>query len=68
MRGQFTEENAKLRRDAERSKEEARECALKAEAEEGAKQQALRLSEQLTEIHKKQEVEVRTWQNLCNQM
>ncbi len=57
------EEVTKLRRDLERSKEEARELALKAEmgrlqAEEEAKQRTLRLSEQLEEMHKKQEVEV----------
>lgn len=53
----------RLRRDAERSKEEARECATRAEmcrlqAEEEAKQQALTLSEQLSELHQKHEVEV----------
>lgn len=63
LRGESAEENTRLRRDAERSKEEARECALRAEmcrsqAEESAKQQALRLSEQLSELHKKHEVEV----------
>lgn len=63
LRGESAEENTKLRRDAERSKEAARECALRAEmcrsqAEESAKQQALTLSEQLSELHKKHEVEV----------
>lgn len=50
-------------RDVERSKEEARQCAIRAEmcrsqAEELAKQQALAQSEQLSELHKKHEVEV----------
>lgn len=63
LRGESAEENTRLRRDAERSKEEARECALRAEmrrlqAEEEAKQQALTLSEQLSELHKKHDVEV----------
>lgn len=63
LRGESAEENTKLRRDAERSKEEAQECALRAQmcrsqAEESAKQQALILSEQLSELHKKHEVEV----------
>lgn len=57
------EEITKLRRDVARSKEEAQELALKAEmgrlqAAEEAKQQTLRLSEQLEEMQKKQEVEV----------
>lgn len=52
-----------MRRDVERSKEEAQELALKAEmcrshTEEEAKQQSLRVSQQLEEMHKKQEVEV----------
>lgn len=63
MRKEAAEENTRLRRDAERSEEEARECALRAEmcrlqAEEEAKQQALTLSEQLSELHQKHEVEV----------
>lgn len=63
FREETTEENTRLRRDAERSKEEARECALRAEmcrlrAEEEAKQQAVTLSEQLSELHQKHEVEV----------
>ncbi|XP_031176268.1 coiled-coil alpha-helical rod protein 1 isoform X2 [Sander lucioperca] len=57
------EEITKLRRDVARSKEEAQELALKAEmgrlqAAEEAKQQTLRLSEQLEEMQKKQEVEL----------
>lgn len=63
LKGESAEEITKLRRDVERSKQEARELALKAEmgrlqAEEQAKQQSLRLSEQLEEMHKKQELEV----------
>ncbi|XP_044079620.1 coiled-coil alpha-helical rod protein 1 [Siniperca chuatsi] len=63
LKGESGEEITKLRRDVERSKEEARELALKAEmgrlqAEEEAKQQTLRLSEQLEEMQKKQEVEL----------
>lgn len=63
LREESAEENTRLQKDAERSKEEARECALRAEmcrlqAEESAKQQALTLSEQLSELHKKHEVEV----------
>lgn len=63
LKGESAEEITKLRRDVERSKEEAREVALKAEmgrlqAEEEAKQQTLRLSEQLEEMQKKQEMEV----------
>ncbi|TWW74881.1 coiled-coil alpha-helical rod protein 1 [Takifugu flavidus] len=62
LREEAAEESTRLRRDAERSKEEARECALRAEmcrlqAEEEAKQQALKLSEQLSELHQKHEVE-----------
>ncbi|XP_042288219.1 coiled-coil alpha-helical rod protein 1 isoform X1 [Thunnus maccoyii] len=57
------EEFAKMRKAVERSKEEARELALKAEmgrlqAEEEAKRHALRVSEQLAEMQKKQEVEL----------
>lgn len=64
LKGESDEEIAKLRRDVERSKEEIQELVLKAEmgrlqAEEEAKQQTLRLSEQLEEMHKKQEEEVR---------
>ncbi|XP_070773896.1 coiled-coil alpha-helical rod protein 1 [Enoplosus armatus] len=63
LKGETGEEITKLRRDLERSKEEARELALKAEmgrlqAEEEAKQQTLRLSGQLQEMQKKQEVEL----------
>lgn len=52
-----------MRRDVERSKEEVQELALKAEmgrlqAEEEAKKRTLRVSEQLAEMQKKQEVEV----------
>lgn len=58
------EETAKLKKDLEKSMEEAREWALKAEmcrlkAEKEAKQQSHRLSEQLAEMQKKQETEVR---------
>ncbi|TMS14195.1 Coiled-coil alpha-helical rod protein 1 [Larimichthys crocea] len=63
LKGESDEEIAKLRRDVERSKEEIQELVLKAEmgrlqAEEEAKQQTLRLSEQLEEMHKKQEEEL----------
>lgn len=63
LRVESAEENTQLRGDVQRSKEEARELALKAEmcrshAEEEAKQQDLRLSQQLGEMQKKQEVEV----------
>ncbi|XP_051257324.1 coiled-coil alpha-helical rod protein 1 isoform X1 [Dicentrarchus labrax] len=63
LKGDSGEEITKLRRDIERSKEEARELALKADtsrlqAEEEAKQHILRLSEQLEEMHKRQEVEL----------
>lgn len=52
-----------MRRAVERSKEEARELALKAEmsrlqAEEEAKKHTLRMSEQLAEIEKQHEREV----------
>lgn len=64
LQGGSAEEISKLRRDVERSKKEARELALKAEmdrlqAEEEAKQQTLRLTEQLEEMDKKHQVEVR---------
>ncbi|XP_047234220.1 coiled-coil alpha-helical rod protein 1 isoform X2 [Girardinichthys multiradiatus] len=57
------EEMTKLRRDVERSKELSRELALKFEmsrfqAEEEAKQQAVRLKKQIEELKKKQEVEL----------
>ncbi len=63
FKGDSAEEITKLIKDLERTKEEARELALKAEmdrlqAEEEAKQQTLRLSKQLEEMHKKQQVEV----------
>lgn len=63
LKGESDEEITKLRRDVERSKEAARELSLKADmgrlqAEEEGQQQTLRLSEQLKEMHKKQEVEV----------
>nr|XP_046266739.1 coiled-coil alpha-helical rod protein 1 [Scatophagus argus] len=64
LKEESAEEISRLRRDVERSKEEARELALKAEmcrlqAEEETKQQTLRLSEQLEEMHKKQEAELK---------
>lgn len=53
------EEISKMRGNAERSKEEAREAELgRLQAEEEAKKQAFRLSEQLEEMQKKQEIEV----------
>ncbi|KAM4546325.1 coiled-coil alpha-helical rod protein 1 isoform 2-T2 [Fundulus diaphanus] len=57
------EEITKLRRDVERSKELSRDLALQAEmsrvqAEEEARQQTLRLMEQIEELKKKQEVEL----------
>lgn len=63
LKVESTEKVTNLRRDLERSKEEARDLALKAEmgrlhAEEEAKKQTIRLSEQLEEMLKKQEVEV----------
>lgn len=63
LKSEFAEEIARLRRDVERSKEEAQGLALKAEtarlqAEEETKQQTLKLSEQLQEMQRKQEVEV----------
>ncbi|KAI3373565.1 hypothetical protein L3Q82_022153, partial [Scortum barcoo] len=64
LKGKSGEEVAKLRRDLEKSKEEARELILKAEmcrlqAEEEAKQQTFRLSEELEEMHKKQEAKLK---------
>ncbi|KAM7374170.1 hypothetical protein PAMP_006844 [Pampus punctatissimus] len=63
LKGESGEELAKMRRDVERSKEEAQELAIKAEmgrlqAEEEAKKQTLRVSVQLAEMQKKQEVEL----------
>lgn len=62
LQEEFKEETKKLRGDVERSKEESRELTLQAEmsrlqAEEN-QQQVLRLSEQLEEMKKKQEVQV----------
>lgn len=65
LRGESAaEETAKLKKDLEKSMEEAREWALKAEmcrlkAEKEAEQQSRRLLEQLGEMQKKQETEVR---------
>ncbi|XP_072231355.1 coiled-coil alpha-helical rod protein 1 [Leuresthes tenuis] len=63
LRAESGEEIIKLRREIEKSKEEYGELALKDEmsrlqAEEEAKQQALRLLEQLEEMKKKQEVQL----------
>lgn len=63
LKVESAEKVTNLRRDLERSKEEARDLALKAEmgrfhAEEEAKKQTIQLSEQLEEMLKKQEVEV----------
>lgn len=63
LKSESAEEIASLRRDVEGSKEETQELALKAEmsrlqAEEEAKQQTLKLSEQLEEMQRKQKVEV----------
>ncbi|XP_028278349.1 coiled-coil alpha-helical rod protein 1 isoform X2 [Parambassis ranga] len=63
LKAESSEEITKLRGDVENSKEESRELALSAEmckmqAEEEARQQTLRLSEQLKEMQKKQEVEL----------
>lgn len=63
LKAESEEEITRLRRDAERSKEESRELALKVEmgrlqAVEEAKQQTLRLLEQLEEFRKNKEVEV----------
>ncbi|XP_026185221.1 coiled-coil alpha-helical rod protein 1 [Mastacembelus armatus] len=63
LKSESGEEIARLRRYVEKSKEEAQELALKAEmsrlqAEEAAKQQTLRLSEQLEEMQRRQEVEL----------
>lgn len=63
LKSESAEEIASLKRGVERSKEEAQELALKAEmgrlqAVEEAKQQTLKLSAQLEEMQKKQEVEV----------
>ncbi|KAF1378733.1 hypothetical protein PFLUV_G00193580 [Perca fluviatilis] len=63
LKRESDEEITKLRRDVARSKEEAQELALKAEmgrlqAAEEAKQQTIRLSEQLEKMQKKQEVEL----------
>lgn len=63
LRRESGEELAKMRRDVERSKEEARELALKAEmcrlqTEEEAKKHTLRVSEQLAEMQKQHEREV----------
>ncbi|XP_038565124.1 coiled-coil alpha-helical rod protein 1 [Micropterus salmoides] len=64
LKGESGEQITKLKRDIERSKGEAQELALKAEmgrlqAEEEAKRRTLRLSQQLEEMQKKQEVELR---------
>ncbi|XP_041864972.1 coiled-coil alpha-helical rod protein 1 isoform X2 [Melanotaenia boesemani] len=63
LKAESVEETTKLKRVAEKSKEESRELALKAEmsrlqTEEEAKQQALRLSEQLDELKIKQEMQL----------
>ncbi|XP_034745829.1 coiled-coil alpha-helical rod protein 1 isoform X2 [Etheostoma cragini] len=63
LKRESDEEITKLRRDVARSKEEAQDLALKAEkgrlqAAEEAKQQTIRLSEQLEEMQKKQELEL----------
>ncbi|TDH04819.1 hypothetical protein EPR50_G00136380 [Perca flavescens] len=63
LKRESDEEITKLRKDIARSKEEAQELALKAEmgrlqAAEEAKQQTIRLSEQLENMQKKQEVEL----------
>ncbi|XP_030294927.1 coiled-coil alpha-helical rod protein 1 [Sparus aurata] len=63
LKVESAEKVTNLRRDLERSKEEARDLALKAEmgrfhAEEEAKKQTIQLSEQLEEMLKKQEVEL----------
>ncbi|XP_032389850.1 coiled-coil alpha-helical rod protein 1 isoform X2 [Etheostoma spectabile] len=63
LKRESDEEITKLRRDVARSKEEAQDLALKAEmgrlqAAEKAKQQTIRLSEQLEEMQKKQELEL----------
>ncbi|KAM3601611.1 uncharacterized protein V6R79_015667 [Siganus canaliculatus] len=65
LKSESTEEILKLRRDIERCKEEAQELALKAEmsrlhAEEVAKQQTHRISEQLEEMHNKHNTELQT--------
>ena len=57
------EEITKLRRDVTRSEEEAQELTLKADMSrlqvvEEAKRQTLRLSKQLEEMQKKQEMQV----------
>lgn len=58
-----SEEMAKLNRDLERSREEARDLCVKAEryrlqAEEAVKQQTFRLSKQLEELQKNQDLEL----------
>lgn len=63
LKSESAEEIASLRRDVERSKEEAQGLTLKADmgrlqAEEESKQQTLKLLEQLEEMQRKQEVEV----------
>ncbi|XP_068187183.1 coiled-coil alpha-helical rod protein 1 isoform X2 [Antennarius striatus] len=63
LKGESAEQITKLKRDLERSKEEAQELVLKAEmgrvqTEEEFKQQTLKMSQQLQEIHKKQENEL----------
>ncbi|XP_069581637.1 coiled-coil alpha-helical rod protein 1 isoform X1 [Brachyistius frenatus] len=62
LKAKSGEEISKWRKDVEKYKEESRELALKAEmgrlqAKEDAKQQIMKLSEQLEEMQEKQEVE-----------
>lgn len=63
MKAEAGDEIMKLKRDVEKSNQESRELALKAEmgklqVEEEAKQQTLKLSEQLEEMQKNRAVEV----------
>ncbi|XP_030602462.1 coiled-coil alpha-helical rod protein 1 [Archocentrus centrarchus] len=63
LKAESDKEMTKMRRDVEQSKEESRDLALKVEmgrlqAEEEAKQQTLRLFEQLEEVRKNKEVEL----------
>lgn len=71
LKRQSGEEIARLKKEAERSKGENQERALKAEAarlqtEEEARQQTLSLSKQLEELHMEQEIKVCDKEDLCS--
>lgn len=71
LKSKSAEDIARLQRDIERGKEEAQQLVLKSEmgrlqAEEESKQQTLKLLEELEDMQKKQEVEVRVQGNFLH--